>query len=533
MSLLLLFNQPASGGSGGSPIAFTSHGPYLNVPAAGAAITSDSISYTAGQPIIVEAGSSDTLTIADTAGLTWQLLDASLPLYFAANGEYQYVWYAIPASSGTTSITVTRASSGSYYGFVVATYQSGAGTPLLKSTGSVGSYTASATPFSNTITPTTSGSAVWTSYFTGGGSGPPTMDSGSAIYSSLNIAGNRTAYRLGKDIEPLTSSAAVTISGQTDTGFQYAQWINYEVPGTSVGSGGGAVITCAVGAAAAAGVSAQVSATLATAVGAASAAGVSAQVSTTLATAVGASTATGAGASIITAGSTVITCTVGSAAAAGVSAQLSATIATAVGAASATGASASISAAGSTVIPCTVAAAIATGASASISIPSSTVITCAVGAASAVGVSAGVSATLATVVSAASATGTSANISTPGSTSITCLVGDAAAVGASAQVSATIRTGVGTAAAAGFSAATGLRLAATVGEGAAIGLLAQLPFRLSTGAGESAATGVPYIPRSSNDILPGALVGIRPFADITRPAKLGAERPARIARTTR
>ena len=307
----------------------------------------------------------------------------------------------------------------------------------------------------------------------------------------------------------------------------------------------GAVITCAVGAAAAAGVSAQVSATLATAVaaaaaagvgarvsatlatavGAATAAGVSAQVSVTLATAVAAASATGASASISTAGSTVITCAVGAATAAGVSAQVSATLATAVATASATGVGASISAAGNTVIPCTVAAASATGVNASISTAGSTVITCAVGAAAAAGVSARVSATLVTSVAAASATGTSASISTPGSTVITCAVGAAAAVGVAAQVSAAIKAGVGAAAAAGVSAATGLRLAATVANGAAIGVLAQLQLGVSTAAGAAAATGVPYIPRSSNDILPGALVGNRPYVDTTRPAQEGAARP--------
>jgi hypothetical protein len=561
------FAEPAP--SGGGLITFTAHGPFDNQPGAQAAAVSTSISYAAGQPIIVEAGASATLTISDTAGLTWQLLDASLPLYFAANQEYQYVWYAIPASSGSTAITVTRASSGSYFGFMVATYESGAGTPLLVSTGSIGAYTASAEPFSNTITPTTSGSAVWTHFFTGGGSGPPAMDSGSAIYESHVIAGNRTQFRLGKTTEPLTSNSAVTISGLTDTGFQYAQWINYEVPSTSVGGGGGAVVACSVGEAAAAGVSAQVSASLVTAVGAATAASVSARVSATLATAIGASTAagvsaqvsatlvtavaaasaTGASASISTAGSTVITCAVGAAAAAGVSAQVSATLVTAVAAATATGVSASISAAGSTVIPCTVAAASATGVGASINVASSTVITCAVGAAAAAGVSAQVSATLVTAVAAASSTGASASISTPGTTVITCAVGAAAAVGVAGQISATIRPGVGAATAAGVSVATGLRLAATVGDGTATGVLAQLQFSLSTVAGAASALGVPFIPRSSNDILPGALVGNRSYVDTTRPAQQGAARPMqqgaarpmqqgaarppRIARTTR
>ena len=245
MSLLLLFNQ-ASGGGGGSPITFTSYGPYDNIPAAGADITSPSISYTAGQPIIVESGSSDTLTISDSNGLTWNKIDASLPFVSAA-GEYQYVWYAIPSSSGTTAITVTRASSGSYYGFAVCVYTGGAGTPIFKSTGNLAGYTASAVPFSNTITPTTSGSAVWTFYHTNGGVADPTMDSGSAVYTSLVIAGNRTSSRLGKTTEPLTSSAAVTISGVTDTAFQYPQWINYEVPSSGSGGGGTAYTLTAQG----------------------------------------------------------------------------------------------------------------------------------------------------------------------------------------------------------------------------------------------------------------------------------------------
>jgi hypothetical protein len=124
---------------------------------------------------------------------------------------------------------------------------------------------------------------------------------------------------------------------------------------------------------------------------------------------------------------------------------------------------------------------------------------------------------------------------------VACNVGGSSAIGIASVVSTTLKSTVASASAVGDTAATGLRLAANSGDGAAIGLLAQLQRIFGVTAGNAIANGVQYRLRSSNDIVPGALVGLRPEVDTARaerfgedrPVQTGFSRPPRIARTTR
>ena len=168
----------------------------------------------------------------------------------------------------------------------------------------------------------------------------------------------------------------------------------------------GTTITCAVGAASAVGVSAQLPITLQSAIGAASAVGVAASVNTTIQTSVAAAAATG------------------------VSSLLSVSVIAGPGVASATGVTAGIAVSGNTTITCSVAAS------------------------AAVGVSALVNKTLQASVGAAVATGVTANIFVGGS--IVCTVGSAGASGVTAQLHRIFGTTVGNAIAAGTQAAVGV-----------------------------------------------------------------------------
>jgi len=137
--------------------------------------------------------------------------------------------------------------------------------------------------------------------------------------------------------------------------------------------------------------------------------------------------------------------------------------------------------------------------------------------------------------------GVTATISQSSANTITCNVAGAAAVGVAAQISTRLKATVAAASAVGETAATGLRLAALTGDSAAIGLLAQLHRIFGMTAGNAVANGVAFTPRSSSDVLPGALAGDRPDVDTTRagqygddrPVQAGASRRPRIARTTR
>jgi len=168
----------------------------------------------------------------------------------------------------------------------------------------------------------------------------------------------------------------------------------------------GTTITCAVGAASAVGVSAQLPITLQSAIGAASAVGVAASVNTTIQTSVAAAAATG------------------------VTSLLSVSVIAGPGVASATGVTASISVSGNTTITCSVAAS------------------------AVVGVSALVNKTLQASVGAAVATGVTANVFVGGS--IVCTVGSASASGVTSQLHRIFGTTVGNAIAAGTQAAVGV-----------------------------------------------------------------------------
>ena len=213
---------------------YTDYGFYTNTGGSGtASLASGTISYVNGQPIVVEAGAGPALTISDTSGLTWTQLATQSVI-----GNPQYVWYAIPSSSGTTVITLTQASGTAYFGFHVVAYTSGAGTPTGAILGSIsgGGGISSVTAFSQNITPTSSNSVVWMTMLCGYGPAAPTVNAGTVISDNSVISGNVSYFTLSTAVSPLTSNSMVTLSGSTNASFQTVEWIAYEVPAIVVPS---------------------------------------------------------------------------------------------------------------------------------------------------------------------------------------------------------------------------------------------------------------------------------------------------------
>ncbi len=199
---------------------------YSVTSAFAASIQATSVKYYAGQPIIVESLSGVDLSIADTSTLTWNIGAGGV----RGDGNYGYVWYAIPPTDGVTTITVSRSGS-DWIHMVARAFEVNAGTPAGFTTGAVGSYTSAATPFSATVNPTSTGSAIWMSSQTGGGNAP-TAGSGCVIDHTGVAAGQWTLASIRPTASPLTSSSPFTLSGTTTTDFQWMAWIVYEVPST-------------------------------------------------------------------------------------------------------------------------------------------------------------------------------------------------------------------------------------------------------------------------------------------------------------
>ena len=194
--------------------------------------TSGSISYSAGQPIILEVANatSVTLTPSSSAGLSWTLLGSN-----TGNGGGAFVWYAIPASAGTTTVTVTG--SGGWYGDMRVTTYTGAGTPIYVNNGytNVGSSV-----ISQLVNPTSSGSALWMTISDTDGNFNPAVIPGTGCSDSVGFysSGSVCAEFLYPTTNPLTSNSAFTLSGTT-SGLCKTSWVAYEVPSATGGGGGG------------------------------------------------------------------------------------------------------------------------------------------------------------------------------------------------------------------------------------------------------------------------------------------------------
>lgn len=195
-------------------------------------LASGSISYTAGQPIVVLAGGTSASfnpTISDTAGLTWTLMSTQTGA--SVQGR---VWYAKPVSSGSTVITVTNAAT-SVFGFRVKTF-TGAGTPVLVGGAAPGSV-GIGTLLSQTVSPTSSGSALcmWIAQLNGPANLPATPGTGCTQNSNSYNAGFNQNWEVLPTTNPLTSNDSFTLATTTTTGTQDIAWIAIEIPSTGGG----------------------------------------------------------------------------------------------------------------------------------------------------------------------------------------------------------------------------------------------------------------------------------------------------------
>lgn len=163
-------------------------------------------------------------------------------------------------------------------------------------------------------------------------------------------------------------------------------------------------------------------------------------------------------------GDATITCTVGNASAAGTTAAINATISATVGNATAAGVTANVNA----------------------------TIQTATGNAVAAGVVANLNATIQTTTGDATAAGITATINEGGNVTITCTVGNGAAAGVNALLSSTVQCSVGNAGSAGVTALiqSGVIITASLANAVASGITALLHKTIQTSTGNAIAAGV-------------------------------------------
>jgi len=200
----------------------------------GSPLVSGTISYTAGQPILVFAGAPATAfnpTISDTAGLTWSTLSTQT----GATGTVQTrVFLATPVSSGSTVISLANSAS-AVSGMRVKTH-TGAGTPIV--VGGAGPGTQTAYLISQLVSPTSNGSALYLWIASSGAEAatPATPGSGCTQMGSSYNAFNNANWELLPSTNPLTSNAAFTLSTTTAGGYsQDLAWIAIEAPALPTG----------------------------------------------------------------------------------------------------------------------------------------------------------------------------------------------------------------------------------------------------------------------------------------------------------
>ena len=96
--------------------------------------TSSSIAVTAGDLLVAVAGGSSSngaLTVSDSAGLTWTTLANT-----TGSKSQIRAYYATVATTGTLTVTVTRASGSSYWGFNVVQLRNHGGVGATNNTAS-------------------------------------------------------------------------------------------------------------------------------------------------------------------------------------------------------------------------------------------------------------------------------------------------------------------------------------------------------------------------------------------------------------
>ena len=223
---------PSISGVGPAPtkLVYTN---YDTTALSGANAVSQSISYSAGQPIIVVGmycQSSTTPSISDTRGLSWSVL-GQYKNASASVGQV-IVWVATPSTSNSTVITI----GGDSFGVTqrVITHQN-AGTPILLGGASIGAVSV-ATPLGMSVNPTSNGSALW--LFIAdfqATTATITPDAGNVYEQIYQNNASHTAGDMAPVTQPLTSNATVAFTGNTKAATTSTSWIAIEVPLASSG----------------------------------------------------------------------------------------------------------------------------------------------------------------------------------------------------------------------------------------------------------------------------------------------------------
>jgi hypothetical protein len=198
-------------------------------------IASGSLTVTAGQPVVViwtaNNTYTDTTTISDTAGLTWTLLGKIVPGVGCGwnCGNDIYVWYAIPASTVATTITVSIGSDSQPQMMRVITHQSGAGTPTNFHSGYPGNVVGTV---SQAIAPTSSGSSLWmvANDWQGVSPYPYTAGTSCTLEAQVTSSGNWNSGIIRPTTNPRTSGASFTLSFVSSTSSADTSWVAFEVP---------------------------------------------------------------------------------------------------------------------------------------------------------------------------------------------------------------------------------------------------------------------------------------------------------------
>jgi hypothetical protein len=186
------------------------------------AITSGSISYTAGQPIVLLAGANTgTLTPSSSGGFTWTQIGSN-----TANTGQAAAWYTIPGSSGSSTFTMTG--SAGWIGAMRVITHTGAGTPTnsFNGTTSTGGATVA-----QAITPTSSGSALWMITADNNANfNPEISPNGACSSTSLYFSSGAVCVQaISPTTNPLTSNSVFTIGG-TAASLVSTSWVAFEVP---------------------------------------------------------------------------------------------------------------------------------------------------------------------------------------------------------------------------------------------------------------------------------------------------------------
>lgn len=190
----------------------------------GTSLSSNSFSYAAGDVIVVDVtlGTPASHTLTDTNGLTWTLLDSIV----GSSGAYTY--YAQPASSGSTVVTLSVGSTNAL--FLQPTVYSDAGLPIAVGKANIG-YITSDTPFSQVFNPASANSALrmmlvdWTGHWAI--ASPAANCTYTELY--LDAFNSHTTASLTPTTNPRADNSSFTLGGTASSGNTIC-WLAYEVP---------------------------------------------------------------------------------------------------------------------------------------------------------------------------------------------------------------------------------------------------------------------------------------------------------------